>query len=149
MSQREKLKPFQGEPELNSISSGQHRNRNASLKRDSKGYRQFERQPYGRHSETRKQQDRFGIQCDRCGSSRHTKESRECFARGATCNRCGQRGHYARKCVANSSGQRESRFSKRANDHKENIANSLESLEKKWTEEIPHRPTSDDVAKVE
>ncbi|XP_058454773.1 uncharacterized protein LOC131432485 [Malaya genurostris] len=147
VNQREKLKPFRGETELNHVSSGQNRNRNASLKRDSKGYRQFERQPYGRQGESRKQHGRFGVQCDRCGSTRHARDSRECFARGATCNRCGHRGHYARKCIANSSSQRESRYARRAND--EDVTNSLESSKEKWEENVPHRPTADDVAKVE
>ncbi|XP_055527247.1 uncharacterized protein LOC129719856 [Wyeomyia smithii] len=138
MKQREKLKPFRGEPEVNSVSQGQRRNRHASP------IRNFE-------TPTRRRVlsgNRSRIQCDRCGSSRHIKDSRECFDRSAICNRCGQRGHYARKCTINTAQQQRSRFPRRTVERYSDELNSLARSETTWKEEVPHRPTADDVAEV-
>ncbi|XP_062548452.1 uncharacterized protein LOC134213420 [Armigeres subalbatus] len=147
VKQREKLKPFRNEPDLNSVHPRQLRNNNRSPKRNSKVYPRFVKRRDVRRAESEGSYPR--MQCERCGSFRHNKDSRECYARGATCNRCGQRGHYARKCTGNSAEQRAGRFPRRVVERHTEEANSLEPSEVTWKEELPHRPTSDDVAKVE
>lgn len=147
VKQKEKLKPFRGDIEVNNVNPRQLQSRNTSWKRNLKTYPRFGRERDIRRAEA--EGSRARIQCDRCGSFRHTKESRDCYARGATCNRCGQKGHFARKCAENNGGQRGSRIPRRAVERYTEETNSLAISEETWKEDLPHRPTSDDVAKVE
>ncbi|XP_062558374.1 uncharacterized protein LOC134223245 [Armigeres subalbatus] len=140
MKQREKQKPFRAEADVNSVRSNRstarfHPRQNASNPR-------FEKQKYVRPAGNRSLSE-----CMRCGSFRHSGDSRECFARGANCSNCGQRGHYARKCGnRNVQRNRPSKPEPRRISFSE--ANSVNAAES-WKEEIPHRPTTADIAKVE
>lgn len=150
LKQREKQKPFRSETELNSVSSSRFKARDASPKRNTGNNQRFERQ--SRDRGIKPADRRFGSECSRCGSSRHSGDSRECLARAASCNNCGQRGHYARKC-GNRRTQREHRSSRREVRREQRRrefaeANSVDAPDT-WKEEIPHRPSADDIAKVE
>ncbi|XP_055625396.1 uncharacterized protein LOC129768046 isoform X2 [Toxorhynchites rutilus septentrionalis] len=146
LKQRDKQKLFRAETEVNSVRFGNFRGRNTSPQRHTGGNQRYARQSTGqwiRHGDTR-----FRSECNRCGSFRHSEDSRECFAQGAMYNNCGQRGHYARKCDKRAR-QHRIRQSKRDSSYRGMAeANSVGASES-WEEEIPHRPTADDIAKVE
>lgn len=148
--QREKQKPFCAGTELNSVSSSRIKSRNASPNPVGRGNQRqrFEKQPTFRRTNPGETGSRGG--CNRCGSFRHSGDARDCFARGATCNNCGQRGHYARMC-SNRAVQRGSRsWRSEPRPHRNGEANSVnEKAAEPWIEEVPRRPTTDDIAKVE
>lgn len=152
LKQRVKQQPFRGEMEVNSVSSNRSQGRNASPKQNTGGKHRFGRQASNQRfrQDDRPPRDRPQDGCERCGSFRHSSDYEDCFARLAKCNYCGQQGHYARKCD-NRVPQRGNRSSRRREPRRRSQfgeANSV-NVSDSWEEELPRRPTAEDIAKVE
>ncbi|XP_058463423.1 uncharacterized protein LOC131437828 [Malaya genurostris] len=91
----------------------------------------------------RQQNRRLESECDRCGSRAHLEDSRNCPARASKCNRCGRDGHFARKCRNRKTVNARYTWKRPAEE------TNCVRTQKVWNEELPHRPTRDDISEVE
>lgn len=163
--QKEKSKPFREEQNVNYLPGGsnfkQGGHQQNAARENRYASRPYKRQPNGHLSNRQSQRwietnrnmgppgrARAVNQCSRCGSFNHDSDSRECYARQARCNRCGTVGHFVRMCtVTYGRGQQgHPRAIKKAHGGSE--ANMLAQSVLEWKDELPRRPTSEDIAKV-
>ena len=164
LKQKERSKAFREEQVVNFVPAARSSNKREGYQKPAaRGgrYRPYQRQGGNRYSNQQSQrriepnrnvrppgQDRGGPKCSRCGALSHESDSRWCFARQARCNQCGTVGHYARMCTAPYGKQPvgKSMWINRA--HGDPEANLVAQSEQEWKEELPRRPTSEDIAKV-
>lgn len=159
LKQKEKSKPFRDEQEVNYLPGGRSKYKQQHAARGGRyTSRPYQRQAGGRFSNRQSQRwtetnrnngqfgrGRAGKECNRCGSFYHGSDSRECPARQARCNRCGTVGHYFRMCASRGPLE-QPRWIKQSHGAPE--TNMLTESALEWKEDLPRRPTADDIAQV-
>lgn len=146
MKQKMKTRPFGEEVRPQDVAMVQHTPEQRTSRHGRGGYKSnrvprqkpFNRyQPYKREIPT--------LECGRCGSGQHQSGAEQCPAFDARCNKCGQIGHFARKCLGGRS------FTPRQHQRggaRSGEANNIRD-EREWNVNVPRRPRSDDVMKVD